>query len=277
MNIIYLHQYFKFPDETGGTRSFDIANGFLEIGHNVEMITSTSDKRYKSKKRWTKIQRNRLIVHYIYLHYRNDMSFYQRLAVFIKFFWFTTFKLISMRGDLVIATSTPLTIAIPALIKKFIHKIPFIFETRDVWPEAAVAIGVVKNKFLKRILYFLEHFIYKNSNAIVPLSKDMKKSILSRYPKLIHKPIEVIENICEIERFQKNYSNKISIIKESIGFQPRFTVLYAGTFGRVNGIDYVIRIANKLIHLDPTIVFILIGDGAEKKNYKICSRQRASK
>ena len=77
----------------------------------------------------------------------------------------------------------------------------------------AVAIGVVKNKFLKKILYFLEHFIYKNSNAIVPLSKDMKKSILSRYPKLIYKPIEVIENICEIERFQKNYSNE-KIIKK---------------------------------------------------------------
>jgi glycosyltransferase involved in cell wall biosynthesis len=41
--------------------------------------------------------------------------------------------------------------------------------------------------------------------------------------------------------------------------------LYAGTFGRVNGIDYVIELANKLIHLDPTIVFVLIGSGAKKK------------
>jgi glycosyltransferase involved in cell wall biosynthesis len=53
--------------------------------------------------------------------------------------------------------------------------------------------------------------------------------------------------------------------KKKIGFQPRFTILYAGTFGRVNGIDYVIELANKLIHLDPTIVFVLIGSGAKKR------------
>jgi len=57
----------------------------------------------------------------------------------------------------------------------------------------------------------------------------------------------------------------VSVLKKKIGFQPRFTVLYAGTFGRVNGINYVIELANKLLHLDPTIIFILIGNGAAKK------------
>jgi glycosyltransferase involved in cell wall biosynthesis len=55
------------------------------------------------------------------------------------------------------------------------------------------------------------------------------------------------------------------VLKKKIGFQPRFTILYAGTFGLVNGLDYVIELANKLAYLDPTIVFILIGNGAEKK------------
>ena len=53
MKIIYLHQYFKFPSESGGTRSFDLASGFIESGHDVEMITSTSDEKYKTSKRWT--------------------------------------------------------------------------------------------------------------------------------------------------------------------------------------------------------------------------------
>ena len=163
------------------------------------------------------------------------------------------------------ATSTPLTIGIPALIKKWIHKTPFIFETRDIWPEAVIAIGAIKNKIVKQILYFLEHLIYKNATAIVPLSVDMKESIISRYPKLAAKPIVVIENISEIDRFQNGYSKKISVLKKKIGFQPRFTILYAGTFGLVNGLDYVIELANKLAYLDPTIVFILIGNGAEKK------------
>ena len=265
MKIIYLHQYFKFPNESGGTRSFDLATGFLGLGHHVEILTSTSDLRHKTGKRWSKIEKNGLVVHYTYLNYRNDMTYYQRLTVFFQFLWFSSLKLLSLKGNVVLATSTPLTIGIPALIKKWIHKTPFIFETRDIWPEAAIAIGAVNNKILQKILYFLEHLIYKNATAIVPLSVDMKQSIVSRYPKLVEKPIEVIENISEINRFQNGYNKEVSVLKKKIGFQPRFTVLYAGTFGRVNGIDYVIELANKLLHLDPTIIFILIGNGAEKK------------
>jgi glycosyltransferase involved in cell wall biosynthesis len=165
----------------------------------------------------------------------------------------------------VLATSTPLTIGVPALIKKWIHKTPFIFEIRDIWPEAAIAIGAINNKILQKISYLLEYLIYKQAEALVPLSVDMKQSIISRYPKLVEKPIQVIENISEINRFQNGYKNEVSVLKKKIGFQPRFTVLYAGTFGRVNGIDYVIELANKLIHVDPTIVFVLIGNGSEKQ------------
>ena len=264
MKILYLHQYFKFPDEQGGTRSFDLSIGFLGLGHHVEIITSTSDESYKKSKGWTKIKKNRLIVHYIYLPYDNDMTYFHRSFIFLKFLFLSTLKLISLRGDLVLATSTPLTIGIPAIIKKSVHKTPFIFEARDIWPEAVIAIGAIKNKILQKILFFLEHLIYKNAAAIVPLSVDMKKSIISRYPKLAEKPIEVIENIAEINRFQIGHTNKTSFLKDIIGFQPRFTILYAGAFGKVNGLKYVIELARNLACIDPTIVFILIGSGAEK-------------
>ena len=265
MKIIYLHQYFKFPNESGGTRSFDLATGFLDSGHHVEMLTSTSNIEYKKKKRWTKINKNGLVVHYVYLPYANEMSYIRRSIVFFKFLWLSTFKLLSLKGDLVLTTSTPLTVGIPALIKKWFHKTPFIFEIRDVWPEVVIAIGAVKNKIIQRLLYFLENLIYKNASAIVPLSIDMKNSITSRYSNLASIPIQVIENISEIDRFQNSVNTNNSVLKEKIGFCPRFTILYAGTFGRVNGLDYVVNLASKLIDLDPSIVFVMLGDGSEKE------------
>lgn len=57
MKIIYLHQYFKFPNEYGGTRSYNLANGFVELGHNVDILTSTSDKKYKNIKTWFKVKK----------------------------------------------------------------------------------------------------------------------------------------------------------------------------------------------------------------------------
>ncbi len=238
----------------------------MAAGYPVEIITSTSNIKHKSRQRWTKVEQKGLVVHYIYLPYGNHLSYFKRSLVFFQFLYFSTFKLLSLKGDIVLATSTPLTIGIPALIKKWLHKTPFVFEARDLWPEAVIAIGALKNKILQKILYRLEYEIYKNAATIVPLSVDMKHSIVSRYPKLAIKPIVVIENISEINRFQSSYDKEISVLKEKIGSIPRFPILYAGTFGRVNGIDYVITLAEKLILIDPTIVFILIGDGAEKKS-----------
>jgi len=263
--IIYLHQYFKFPSESGGTRSFDLASRFIMEGHKVEMVTSTSDEKYRTRSRWAKVEKKGLVVHYIYLPYGNHMSYFQRSLVFFQFLWYSTIKLLSLNCDIVLATSTPLTIGIPVLFKKWVHKTPFIFEVRDVWPEVVIAIGALNNKILQKFLYKLEYVIYKNASAIVPLSVDMKQSIVSRYPKLNGIIIEVIENISEINRFQNGYRNEISILKDKIGVTPRFTILYAGTFGRVNGIDYVVALAEKLLVLDSSIVFVLIGDGAEKK------------
>ena len=265
-NIIYLHQYFKFPSESGGTRSFDLSMEFINEGYQVEMVTSTSNEKYNTSSRWVQVERKGLIVHYIYLPYGNHLSYFQRSIVFFQFLWFSTIKLLSLNGDIVLATSTPLTIGIPSLFKKCIHKTPFIFEARDVWPEAVIAIGALSNKILQKILYMLEHIIYKNAAAIVPLSVDMKHSIVSRYPKLRGKPIVVIENISEVNRFQNGYCKNTSILREKLGIIPHFTILYAGTFGRVNGIDYVLTLAEKLLPIDSSIVFVLIGEGAAKES-----------
>ena len=266
MRIIYLHQYFKFPNESGGTRSYDLSTGFTSLGYCVEMITSTSNPELKSTRRWTKIEREGLVIHYIYLPYANEMSYLRRSKVFLKFLWFSILKLLTLKGDVVIASSTPLTIGIPALVKKWIHKTPFIFETRDIWPEAVIAIGAINNKAMQNILYFLERILYKNASAIIPLSSDMKKSIIKRYPSLNNKPIVVIENISEIDRFQKGFNKELFTLKNKIGFKPKFSILYAGTFGFVNGINYVVELASKLKDINPEIIFILVGEGAEKRD-----------
>ena len=108
----------------------------------------------------------------------------------------------------------------------------------------------IKNILIKKILFFLESLIYKNASAIVTLSSDMRRSIVSRYPKLDNKPIDVIDNISDIDRFQKGYDKNVSALSKKIGFKPKFTILYAGTFGKVNGINYVVNLANKLIDIN---------------------------
>jgi glycosyltransferase involved in cell wall biosynthesis len=264
MKVIYLHQYFKFPDENGGTRSYDLAASFVKEGFKVVIVTASSDERLNDNSQWVVIERNGLEVHYIYLPYSNHMSYFHRSFVFLRFLWLSTFRLLKLNGDVVLATSTPLTICVPAIIKKWFGKTPFIFEVRDVWPETVIAMGAVKNNIMQNALYGLEKLVYKNADAIVPLSTDMQKSIISRYPNFRAKTNIVIENIAEINRFRNNQT-KINLF-DIVGFSPRFSVLYAGTFGKVNGIHKLIELAEKTLKLDNELVYILIGSGAEKQN-----------
>ncbi|WP_160110599.1 glycosyltransferase family 4 protein [Aequorivita lipolytica] len=248
----------------GGTRSYDLARSFVENGNSVNVLSSTNDNFHKTKNRWSIIERDGLSVHYIYLPYDNQMSYTKRMLVFVQFLYFASLKLIKLDCDILLATSTPLTIGIPALVKKWKHKTPFVFEARDVWPEAVIAIGAIKNKIMQKLLYRLEKIIYKQASAIVPLSIDMKRSVVSRYPEICkNKPVVVIENISEIDRFSN--IRESNILENAIGFKPRFSILYAGTFGRVNGIEYVVDLAERTLVSDSSIVFILIGEGAMKE------------
>jgi len=264
LRLIYLHQYFTFPNETGGTRSYDLARSFVNKGINICIISATSDPKYDNDKRWNVIERDGLVVHYIYLPYGNHLSYFKRISVFFQFLWYSTFRLFKENADVILATSTPLTIGIPPLIKKIIKGTPYIFEVRDVWPEAVIAIGAIKNKIIQRGLYFLEKIIYKHASYIVPLSTDMRQSIMTRYPQYSKKTEIVIENIAEIQRFESGSVDKI-VLKEIIGIEPRFSILYAGTFGKVNGIDYVVKLAKRTIQIDPNLVYILLGSGGEKE------------
>src|SRR5690606_19659415 len=193
MKIIYLHQYFKKPNENGGTRSFDLATSFVKKGIDVEVISTTSDKSGFLDKKWKVEFVNGVKINYLYLPYDNSFSSIKRIYIFILFLWHSLIKLIKTDGDLVLATSTPLTIGIPAIIKKLAHKTPYVFEVRDVWPEAVIAIGAIRNFLVKKCLFWLEEVIYRRSVAIVPLSSDMQESIITRFPQFEAKTRIVIE------------------------------------------------------------------------------------
>jgi glycosyltransferase involved in cell wall biosynthesis len=263
MRLLYIHQYFKTPQETGGTRSFDLARGFVMMGHEVDVVTATANQKYKGRQKWVSVLVDGIRVHYIFLPYNSEMNYFLRVIVFFSFVWFASLKVLQLKADLVLATSTPLTIGIPAILKKFLQRTPYIFEIRDVWPEAVFAIGAITNPVLKRILLHLEEFTYVNAAAIVPLSTDMRASVLNRYPTLRGKPLVVIENIAEVNRFQKTGHDKAVCSLNIIDPKPRFTVLYAGSFGKVNGLKYAVDLAELLLPIDRSIALVLVGAGTD--------------
>lgn len=274
MTIIYLHQYFTLPTLPGGTRSYDLAKQFVNGGHKVVVITSSAylTNHQYFQKGWTVLNYEGIELHVLQLEYSNKLSFTKRIISFCKFFVQASFRIMRVKGDIVLATSTPLTIAIPALIKKAIQNTPFIFEVRDVWPEIPIAMGFIKNKFIQKILLRFEKFIYLKAHHIVALSEDMKNSIFTRTFTPEEK-LSVIHNISEIERFSFFESNN-NYFSRKLGFKPEKTVLYAGALGMVNGLKYMIDLAANTKKIDSSIKFIIFGDGMEKEDLLAYAKEK---
>lgn len=257
MKIIYLHQYFNTPDMPGGTRSYEMARRLVAYGHQVEMVTSWREEDGKSA--WFTTQESGISVHWLPVPYSNKMGFAQRLAAFHKFALRAALKAIQLRGDVIFATSTPLTIAIPAIIASKFRKIPMVFEVRDLWPELPIVIGALKNPLLKLGAKLLEKMAYLNAERVVALSPGMLEGIVKTgYPR---KRVSMIPNSSDIDLFRPDLIQSKEFRQKYEWLKDRPLVIYCGTMGEINGVEYLAKLAKEMLLINPEVRFLIVGQG----------------
>lgn len=259
MKILYIHQYFNTPSMPGSTRSFEFAKKLADRGDKVHMITT--NWQGKSNKKFS--VENGINVYWGSIKYSNKMNFLKRLVSFVAFIFYAIRIGYKLDYDTIIATSTPLTVCIPALFLKKIKKTKLIFEVRDVWPQLPIALGVIKSNIVIKFLRFLELKMYKESDKIIALSVGMKKEIL-RVEKDETK-ISIITNLSDIDRFNINKKYGRDFRKNTLNIKNEPLILYAGSFGKINNVLYLVDIAKQSKDFNYQIKFLLIGNGFQKK------------
>lgn len=261
MRIIYLHQYFNTPTMSGGTRSYEMGRRMVDAGFDVHMVTSYRDNG-TSQTGWFSTEEAGICVHWYPVPYSNEMGYVSRIKAFLSFAWAARRKAIELEGDIVFATSTPLTIALPAIPAARKKGVPMVFEVRDLWPEMPIAVGALKNPILRFAAKVLERWAYRNSDAIIALSPGMKSGIVrTGYPE---ERVAVIPNSCDNEEFRRNDGSAESFrsARHWLGDKP--LLVYTGTFGAVNGVSFMIPVASELLKLGSDVRILLVGEGAEK-------------
>jgi glycosyltransferase involved in cell wall biosynthesis len=251
MKVLILHQYFNTPETGGPLRSYYLAKALAGKGITTAVITTHNGNDFRME------HIEGIEVHYLPIPYSNSFGFFKRIISFLKF----VFSIVREAGkfkdyDVCYAISTPLTIGLAAIWIKWRYKIPYFFEVGDLWPEAPIQVGVIKNPVLKQILYKLEKSIYKRSNAIVALSEAIKNAIEMKVP---GKKIHVIPNMADTEYYKP--SDKDPELEKKFSVQGKRVLSYIGTFGLANGLEQVLECAESVTDY-PAIHFILCGDGA---------------
>lgn len=276
MKIIYLHQYFTTPQMSGGTRSYEMAKRLVAAGHEVHMITSwVKDTIHKD---WFYEEIEGIKVHWFPNPYNNKMSFKRRIQAFFRFAFAAKQKVSQISVDVIFATSTPLTIALPAILGARKQKIPVVFEVRDLWPEVPIAMGILKKPYQIFLAKALEKWAYKNSAHVIALSEGMKEGVVSTgYPE---DRVSVIPNSCDNDLFEVSEEDYLKFKEKNAWLPNGKTIIYTGTFGMVNGVGVAVDLARELKQRESIITILLIGDGLEfeeiykkAKEYKVLDDQ----
>jgi len=208
-------------------------------------------------------------VHWLPVPYSNRLSYQSRITAFFRFAIAAARHAVTLEGDVIFATSTPLTIALPAVYAARRKRVPMVFEVRDLWPEIPIAIGALRNPVSKWAALRLEQFAYKNAARVVALSPGMAAGVeAAGYPK---SRIAIVPNSSDLDFFQRDLVRG-GAFRRQLGIEAdKILVGYVGTLGRINGAGFLVRLA-AILQSDSRFSFVIVGDGQEREQLEKLAR-----
>ena len=273
--MLLIHQAFASPSDGGGTRHYEFGRRVISRGHSFTVVAS--DLSYLSGA--PVVNRDGLYVEQsmdglrvlrAYAHPALHRNFIWRVFSFVTFAgssFLTALK--SGPVDVVMGTSPPIFQAFAAWALAFLRGRPFLLEVRDLWPEFAIDMGVLKNPLLIWLSRRLEYFLYARSTHILVNSPAYREYLLGR--RIAPLKITLISNGVDPRMF--NPAAKGEHIRHKWGLEGKFVVSYAGAIGMANDLATVIRAADRLRD-SLGVVFLIVGDGKERLNLEVDTEQR---
>lgn len=194
---------------------------------------------------------------------RKGKSILLRIFAWLGFHAISTIAglLTRFKPDVVLAPSPPLTIGVSAWLLGLRHKCPFIYNVQEIYPDVAVNLGVLKNKFIIKCFHHLESFVYDKAHILAVISDDMANNICAKgVPK---EKIRIIPNFVDVEDFHP--LPKVNNFSQSYDLADKFVVSYAGNMGAPQGLGILIDAAH-ILRKESGIHFLIMGDGSERSS-----------
>jgi glycosyltransferase involved in cell wall biosynthesis len=246
MRILYLHQFFVTRAGPGSTRSYEFARRFVAAGHEVRIVTAAG----AAPPGTSEVEGIEVTaVRGAYSDYvrATALSYPRRMLAFAAFApSATAVALRGRRPDVVYATSPPLTMAVPALAVAVRHRVPLVWEVRDLWPEAPIQLGALRNPLLRRAARALERFVYRRAARMIALSPGIRAGMIAAGAP--PERVALVPNASDLDLFRPATPPE------------RFRVSYFGTMGEANDLTAAVEAARLL----PDVEFLLVGDGKRR-------------
>lgn len=264
LRILYLHQHFSGPEGSTATRAFHNAAALAASGHAVTLacgryqgaVTGLDGPFLRGERRG---ETAGFALREFDISCGNAQGLVARSAAFLRFAARATRLALAERWDLVIASSTPLTVAIPALAAKRRRGVPFLFEIRDPWPELPRALSARGGGVPRPVLAAMERLAdaaCREAAAVVALTPGMAETALARGADPV--ALRVLPQGADLGLFGPH----VEPWRPDCVAPGDVLAVYAGAHGAANGLDALLDAAALL--RGTRVRLLLVGEGARK-------------
>lgn len=269
MKLLLLTQY--FPPEVGApqNRLFELAVRLQQRGIEVTVLTAMPNYPQMeihaayAGKAYHFEEMDGLKVHRSAIYVTKEKGIAKRLRNYFSFVW-SSWRVgrskLEKRYDYILCESPPLFLGISAWLLCRNKKAKLIFNVSDLWPESAEKLGLVTNKLFLGAARMLEEGLYKRSALITGQTQGIVADIKRRFP---HKTVYWLPNGVDLNYYR--HDAQPQGWREKNGFAATdFLLLYAGIIGHAQGLEVILKAANRLRE-HKGIHFLLLGSGPVKE------------
>ena len=171
----------------------------------------------------------------------------------------------NVKFDLVISHTPPITFTPVIKWLKQKYNIKSYLILRDIFPQNAKDLGIIKNKFLFDFFRYKEKQLYKYSDYIGCMSEGNINFLKNQDPEIENSKFHILRNWGKIK--PKFEYNKNIIRKKYAYEEDDFIVVFGGNMGRPQGLEFLLQLAEKNL-TNNNIKFLFIGKGSEKEKLK---------
>jgi len=266
MHIIFLTHYFPPEGNAPASRTFENCKRWSAKGHRVTVVTGVPNvpdgiiyKGYRNKlfqrqeidgirvfRVWTYIAPNRGV-------FKRGLNYFSFMASSLLGIF------VIKKADLVIATSPQFFCGLAGYFYSALKRIPFIFEVRDLWPEAIIATEALKNRGLIKLLGKIEMFLYRSAKKIIVVTESYKRAISQKG--IPQDKIVVAKNGVDLNYYHPR--DRENEVRKDLRLNGKYIVSYIGTIGMAQDLDQILKAAEYLRDRK-NIVFLFVGSGARR-------------
>jgi len=250
----------------------ELTKGLQKKGHEITVLTSMphynpsdevlSNPLYRASffKFFTETVEDGIRVLRVYMPLKSQRIW---LRIF-DYLWFhiitTCVALATIRSQRIIfVPSPPITLGLNGYLLAKLYKAKLIYDVLELWPDAPIRMGFIKNKSLVRLAYWVESFVYRHSSIVACIAQTFVDALLKRgvpAEKLRLAPLFV-----DVERISPRPKKNTFSCKHEL--QDKFVALYAGNIGLSQGVEMLAEVAGYL-QKEEGIRIVIIGDGARR-------------